>query len=154
MLMLRNRLSALLPAALLVIGLGACGDEDPLGPEDVEREDLAGTYEATTFTVTQQGVAVNLLAVGADVEISLAADGTTSGRLFVPRGDEDGSDLDESLAGSYTFDEDTRAVVFDQAADTFLRDLTLTAVRTSRGITIEGSEDFGDGMVEIVLTRR
>ena len=154
MLTLRNRLSTLLPAALLVIGLGACSDDDPLGPEDVEREDLVGTFEATTFTVTQQGVAVNLLAVGADVEISLRADGTTAGRLFLPQADDDGSDLDESLAGTYTFDEGTRRVVFDQAADTFLRDLTLTAVRTSRGIALEGTEDFGDGMVEIVLTRR
>lgn len=153
MFMLIKQLPRHAPAVLLVLALGACAD-DPLGPEDVAPEDLVGTFDATTFTLTEGGRSLNLLAVGADVEITLAADGTTTGRLFVPQGDEDGSDLDASLAGTYTFDEETREVVFDQAADTFVRDLSLTAVRTSRGITLEGGVDFEDGSIEIVLTRR
>lgn len=150
----RWKMSPPLPALLLLAALGACADDDPLGPEDVEREDVIGTYDATTFVATQGGVGVNMLAVGADVEITLTASGTTSGRLFVPMADEGGGDLEANLAGTFTFDEGTRRVTFDQEADTFLRDLTLTAVRSGSRILLEGTETSGSTTVEIVLTRR
>jgi len=149
----RRKMRPFLPVALLVAALGACS-EDSLGPEDVERVDVVGTYDATTLLVTEGGVRVNALALGAEAEITLEENGTTSGRLFVPLADEDGSDLEESLSGTFTFDEDTRRVTFDQEADTFVRDITLTAVRAGSRIHLEGTGSFEDSTVEIVLTRR
>ncbi len=57
----------------------------------------------------------------------LAADGTTTGRLFVPGGAEGGGDLDADLTGTWTLDGST--VTFSQTADTFIRDATFTASR-------------------------
>ena len=52
---------------------------------------MAGTYEASTFTLTSFTGTTGLLLAGATVDATLAPDGTTSGRLFVPGGEEDGS---------------------------------------------------------------
>lgn len=154
MTILRRKLAPLFPAALLVAALAACADDDPLGPEDVERADVVGTYDATTLLATEGGTTINLMLTGADLEITLAADGTTSGHLLVPGMDEDGGDLDASLAGTYSFDDASRQVTFEQEADTFLRDLALTAVRSGSRIRLEGTETFGTATVEVVLTRR
>lgn len=69
--------------------------DDPLTVNEI-----SGSYEASTFTLTQDGSTDDLLAQGGT--LTLNADGTTSGRLFVPDGNEDGSDFDADLAGTWT----------------------------------------------------
>ena len=124
------------PAALVL--LIACGGSDSFTPTE---ENVAGTYEAGTFRVTSFTGTTDLLLAGATVDATLAADGTTSGRLFLPGGNEDGSDLDEDLTGTWTLSADT--VTFNQTADTFIRDVdfiagrnTLTATGEFSGVTI------------------
>ena len=98
----------------------ACGDDDPASPT---REEVAGTYEATTLTITQAGVAVDLLDEGAFVDLELTATGEAFGHIFVPEGGEGGGDFDESLDGVYRISG--QQVLLDVSGDVFLNDVGL-----------------------------
>ncbi len=86
-------------ALTLALTLGSCGGEDTFSPTVAT---VAGSYTASSLTLTSSVGTTDLLALGSTVAITLAADGTTSGRLFVPGGEDDGSDLDVDLAGTWT----------------------------------------------------
>ncbi len=129
--MMRLRASRFAPAAVVL--LLACGS-DGFTPTE---ETVAGTYEAAAFTVTSGVGTTDLLAAGATVDATLAPDGTTSGRLFVPGADEDGSDLDEDLTGTWTLAGQT--VTFNQTADTFIGETDFIA--GSNTLTAEGTFD-------------
>ncbi len=129
---MRYRASLLAPVAL--IHLLACGGSESFTPTE---DTVAGTYHASAFTVTSGVGTTDLLAIGATVEATLAPGGTTSGRLFVPGADADGSDLDEDLTGTWTLAGQT--VTFDQTADTFIRDAEFIAGRGT--LTGEGTFD-------------
>src|SRR5690606_24803767 len=120
-------LRTLATVVTLVATLGAC-DNDSVGPEDsaadlIALEEVIGSYSAVTMTTTSAGATTDQLAQGATLELTLGADGATAGRLFVPDGSEDGGDLDADLAGTFSFDENTDEVSFEQSADTFVRDM-------------------------------
>ena len=74
-------------------------------------------------------------------------DGTTSGRLLAPGLGENGADLDEDLAGTWTLEGST--VIFDQTGDTFIRDVPFTA--DPNRLNAEGA--FGGAVVRAVLTK-
>jgi hypothetical protein len=125
-------------APVALFSLLACGGSESFTPTE---ETVAGTYQASAFTVTSGVGTTDLLAAGATVDATLAPDGTTSGRLFVPGAGENGGDLDEDLTGTWTLAGQT--VTFDQTADTFIRDAeflagrnTLTGEGTFSGVTI------------------
>ena len=124
------RTSRFAPAALGL--LLACGGSDSFTPTE---ETVAGTYQASTLTLTSFSGTTDLLLAGATVDATLAPDGTTSGRLFVPGGEEDGSDLDEDLTGTWTLTGQT--VTFDHSADTFITDVEFIAGRNT--LTAEGT---------------
>jgi hypothetical protein len=128
-----------------VVTLAACGGGDDSFSPSVET--VAGSYTASTFTVTTVAGALNLLTTGAQVSVTLAADGTTTGRLFVPNGADDGSDLDEDLTGTWSLSGST--VTFNQSADTFLTDVQFTA--TENQLTSEG--EFNGAAIHVVLTK-
>jgi len=109
---------------------------------------VAGSYTATTFTVTESGGSADILAAGGSISLTLAAAGTTSGRLFVPGGGEGGGDFDEDLTGTWTLQDST--VTLDHDADTFLRDMTLT-FRSRRQLV--GQETFVDVTIAVVLAK-
>jgi hypothetical protein len=88
-----------------------------------------------------------LLAEGASVTLILEADGTTTGRLFVPGGGENGEDVDEDLAGTWALDGST--VGFDQQSDTFISELDFTA--SENRLTMEGT--FTGETVRLVLSK-
>jgi hypothetical protein len=90
---------------------------------------------------------VDLLAQGSHVTLDLATDGTTTGQLFVPGGDEDGGDLDVDLTGTWTLSGST--VTFDQAGDTFIRDVEFTAEQNR----LTGEGDFDDASIRLILTK-
>lgn len=137
------------------LALGACGDS-PSGSDSqkIRREQVAGNYRfskefgTTEFKTTQGGTVTDQLARGASLTISLATDGTTTGRLIVPGGNEDGGDLNADMAGTWTLDDDT--VNFDQNADTFVRDLPFK-VRENR---LEGDRAFNDTRVQMTLAKQ
>lgn len=139
---MRARIRSL--GALLVSGLlvSSAGCDDPLTPE----ERVAGRYEATTLVATQGGVSFDALAAGADIEVTLHADGTTNGLFFAPGADDDGSDLSADLTGTWSLVDGGRAVRLSHASDTFLRDVDLLV----QGNTLVSNQ----GGVQLVLTRR
>ena len=137
--MLARPLSRVLIAGLVLFAT-AC-DDGPVTPEDV-----AGTYVATTLLVTEGGVTFNALDLGAELEMTLNENGTTVGALFVPGGDEDGTDLVEDLAGTWTLSEDGERVTFSQTGDTFIRDVEFL---------VEGNQLLANELgIEVVLTKR
>lgn len=122
--------------ALVCIAASAgCGDET-IAPEDITREDVVSAFSAVTLESTEDGTTTDHLALGASLDITLSDDGTTSGRLFVPEGDEDRTDLDADLTGTFSFDDGTDQLTFDQEADTFLKDATFTAVRSEGAVQL------------------
>ena len=129
-------------ALALTITLAACGDDFSPTVENV-----AGSYTASTFTYRTEAGTTDLLALGALVSIELAEDGTTTGEIFLEGGGEDGGDLDEDLAGTWTLTGST--VTFDQVADTFIRDVEFTADEDR--LTWEDTSD--DVTVRLVLTK-
>lgn len=79
-----------------------------------------GTYGATTFVTTTNGVSTNHIANGSTIVITLASGGTTSGQMhFVASGGDPA--FDANLAGTWTRSGST--VTFDHAADTFIKDM-------------------------------
>jgi hypothetical protein len=137
------RVVSKLGAVTLWLSLVSCGDDG----FDPTVDEVAGTYQATTFTFDGGSGPTDLLAIGASVTITLAPDGTSSGRMLVPGVAEGGGDLDADLAGTWTLSGTT--VTFDQAADTFMRDVTFTA-EPSR---LRAQGTFGEEVVVLVLTK-
>lgn len=117
--------------------------DDPLTVNEI-----SGSYEASTFTLTQDGSTDDLLAQGGSITLTLNADGTTSGRMFVPDGNEDGSDFDADLAGTWTLNGSR--VSFDHPADTFIRDMSFTV----DGSRLTGEATFDSATLRVVLERR
>ena len=93
------------------------------------------------------GASVDQLVQGSEVEITLAPDGTTTGRVFVPRAGEDGGDLDADLTGTWALSRG--GVTFDQTADTFIRDVRFTADRNR----LIGKASLGHPLIDLVLTK-
>ena len=129
----------------VALALFACGGgDDSFSPTP---ETVAGDYTAQVFTLTSSVGTTDLLALGATVAVSLEPGGTTTGRLFVPGGDEDGSDLDEDLAGTWSLTGNT--VTFNQSSDTFIRNADFTAGPDN----LIGEGDFASGRIRLVLQK-
>ena len=139
---LSTRATTLALAAIL----SSCGDDD----NDVFSptiDNVAGSYSAATLTVTSPSGTVDFLALGAEVDVILAANGTTTGHLFVPGGGENGEDFEADLTGTWTLADST--VTFDHEGDTFIRDVDFTVTRNQ----LTGEETFDDQTVRLVLTK-
>ena len=88
-------------------------------------DNLAGSYHATTFTAESGSNPINLLQLGASVNVTLTPAGTTSAQLFVPGFGDGGGTLDENLEGTWTLDGNT--VTFSQTASTLIQGAEFTA---------------------------
>lgn len=110
--------------------------------------DIAGTYEAVAINVTQNGVQTNLIDEGATVTVTLNENGITSGSLFLPGGNEDGTDLTADLAGTWEYDG--AMVRLSHTADTFLRDIDFTPISNR----LVGQDVFSGVTVSVTLLRQ
>jgi hypothetical protein len=146
----------ILGLAVALGGMSAC-DDDPVQPQEISRAELVGRFEATTIHVDPAGAEAPidvLEGLGGELDVTLNADGTTTGHIFVP-GAGEGGDLDESLVGTFSFDEDTGEVTFEQGADTFVRDLTFQSVRADGTIELRADEALATGdAFEVVLRQQ
>jgi len=140
----RAKLPHLLVAtSLTAVALSSgCADDPNVPPAGVP-----GAYHATTFALASGDQAVNLLALGASLAVTLAEDHTTTGRLLVPAALAGGTAVDESLAGSWRQSNDT--VYFDGPADTFVRDVPFLI----RGATLTAEQTTPDGRLEVTLSK-
>jgi hypothetical protein len=119
---------------------GANGVAGPAG-------DAAGAYAATSFTLNQGGPEEDLLAQGSSITLTLLADGTTTGHMFVPAALTGESDFDEDLDGTWTQADDV--VRLEHTADTFLRDIDLVV----SGNELTGQVSDPTFVLAIVFTR-
>jgi len=134
----------LVGASAIVLLSGGCGNGT--GPSSA----LVGTYVATVFSVTPTGqAAINVLAAGGSLTISIAANNTTTGSLFIPASINGGTAFNADMAGSVTLTG--TSVSFQQSADTFVRDLTWTFSNSTLSVS---SQSAGDAAHTITLTRQ
>ncbi len=134
----------LLTAAATLCVANACSD-DPNGPPR-NTANVTGQYHATTFNLSSGQITISLLTLGASLDITLAPDQTTSGRLVVPAAAAGGEAIDEDLAGTWRQSNDT--VYFSQTADTFIRDVPFVV----QGSTLVGSETSAGDRVDVTLS--
>lgn len=146
-----------MPLLLAVTLLTGCGEST--GPTAVTPQAVAGSYVAArgstgapaygtlTFTTTANGTTTDQLARGAQVQLALTPGGATTGRLVVPN-DGANAGIDADLAGTWALGGTT--VRLQHAADTFLRDMTLTVA----GDRLTGDATFSGIRVRVVLQRQ
>jgi len=133
---------------------------ETVGTGAVIREDLVGTFDATSFTMTIDGATTDLLAAGGSLTLTLSFAGDVSGRLVAPGAGEQGADLDEDMVGSWTFDSITHIVHFTQTTHTFVRLAVFVPSRTGDSETIHLTASYsGDGNADnpafdVVLEQR
>lgn len=151
--MIRNARFRIAATLLVLLPLGAC-ENGPAGPDDrLTIAHVAGAYRAGDsygaweLTTTDDQQTTDWLEAGASVELSLASDGRTAGRIFVPGAEEDGSDWEADLAGTWSLTGNT--VRFQHPADTFIRDMPFEVV----GSTLVGDRTFGGTRVRMVLRK-
>ena len=134
-------LAIALPAALF-----ACGSSD-----EPSSSPIAGSYVATSFHTTGTSGQRDELAAGATLQITLNANGTTTGHFhFVPPGSDPVFDAD--LTGTWT--ANGSVVTFDHAADTFIRDMPFDWSSNIQGISIlTGDHTFSQTRIQVTLTR-
>jgi hypothetical protein len=106
-----------------IVILWAC-DGTPFSPTV---ENMAGRYQATTLQVDSAGHVTDYIVIGSAITLDLNSAGTVTGHLLIVGGNENGSDMDADMAGTWALTGDT--VTFDQTADTFVRDYVFTARR-------------------------
>jgi hypothetical protein len=123
---------------LALLGL-ACGDTAP--------RTLAGTWTATTLTITPTGQpTTDVLAAGGTLNIIVAADMTTTGTLNIPS-NVIGGPFNASMAGTATVNGNT--VTFAQTADSFVRDQSWSYDGSHLSTTRNSN-----GVIAVVLTRQ
>lgn len=93
-------------------------------------DSIAGTYTATTFRITPTGQgALDVLAAGGALTITIAPNNATSGSLTIPASVTGGAPFSASMQG--TASATGSVTTFAQAADSFVRDLSWGRTGTS-----------------------
>jgi len=132
--------------ALAVADLPAACSHDSFTPNI---DSVVGVYHLQSLTTTDLGGPRDWVALGATLTLSLAPDGATSGRLFMPGGGLGGGDVDVDMSGTWTLAVAT--VEFYPHFDTLLRDVTFIA---SDNRLIGDHAYGGSGVsVQIILTK-
>jgi len=122
---MQKRLVLPLLAAVLV----GCGGTEPSGAN------LAGSYTATVFQVAPPGQsAINVIAAGGTLTMTIGQDLAVSGSISLPASVTGDEAFSASLAGTATIVGST--IEFQQAADTFVRDLEWTL--SGNNLTVQG----------------
>jgi hypothetical protein len=123
--------------------LGLAAAATLLGCGSTKPSPIAGTWNATVFTITSSGAQpVNVLQQGGSLSITITSDNTTSGSLVIPASLTGSSPITNDMAGVALIVNGT--VIFEQAADTFVRDVTwtigdntLTTTEIVSGVTLD-----------------
>jgi hypothetical protein len=135
-------------AAFVLLGTStSCGGSD--GPTTTTPPSIVGSYKATVFQVTPAGQPmIDVIAKGGTLSLVIAADNSTTGSLSLPPTIL-GTPFSATLTGTAVQTGNT--VKFQQAADTFVRDLTFTV----NGTSLEAkNQTAGVGVFTLVLTRQ
>jgi hypothetical protein len=140
---MRPRLSRC--ALLAACWLSACG-----GTDTTSGNFIPGTYNAALFLVTPSGQAqANVLAAGGSLSITISGSGQTTGSLNIPASVTGTTAFTASMEGTAVITGLT--VQFQQAADTFVRDLVWSRVGPSLTVS---DQSVGGASYTITLTRQ
>lgn len=131
-------------ALAIALLLPSCGGSDAFSPTV---EGVSGSYSAGVFTATSAAGSINLLALGSSVEVTLASNGTTTGRLFVPGGNGAGGDLDQDLSGTWTLAGDT--VTFNPSGPSVIQNAQFAVGRGQ----LTGDGSFAGQTLHLVLDK-
>jgi hypothetical protein len=134
------------PSFILVAAAAIACSGDAFAPTT---QNMAGTYYASTLTVTDASGTRDILAAGGShITLTLMSNGTVGGSMLLKGGNKDGSDFAADLAGTWHLTGST--ITFDQTADTFVRDASFTAARgrlageyVGTGSTVRVALDIG-----------
>jgi hypothetical protein len=114
-----------------------------------EPSSIAGTWVATSFVFTEVGEPpADVLAMGGSLSITIASTNATTGTMTIPGALVGGSDITLNMAGTARRTGNT--IEFDQAADSFVRDIPWTFT----GNTLRGTRSDAGVTVDITLTRQ
>lgn len=127
-----------------VAGLSSCGESTGSSP-------VVGSYTSIIFMTTGSSGQTNQLLAGSSFNITLQADGTTSGHLHIAAsGGEPAFDADMTGTWRQTGD----VIDFTQAADTFVRDMAFRIERIGADeLYLVGGQNFVGGRVDVTLAR-
>jgi hypothetical protein len=140
------------PAILGAVAVLSCTNQ-ACGCDPVPLNPLAGVWAATQFLVTPTGQSqLDVLAAGGSLTITIFPDNATSGSLSVPASVTGGAPIMASMAGVSSLNSAETEVTFDQAADTFVRDLTWQRASAS-SLTVT-NQVAGSAAFSITLSRQ
>ncbi len=132
-------ISLVAPAVALLLGCAT-----PLGPKSFK---VTGDYSLRILSVIDSAGTHDLVARGAQFNVTLAMNGTTSGHLFLPGQGSDGGDLDADMAGTWTYSNEL--ITFSQDAPAFLPELPFEVGQNR----LSGDKSLQRMWVRIVLTK-
>ena len=126
----------------------ACGGDSTSPPANVA---IAGTYTPLQWTTTGTSGQTNQVSIGSTIQITLAANGSTSGHMHTAASNgAPAADFD--LAGTWTAANNT--VTFTQVSDNFLRDMTFGAEQIAANTwDLVGDDTFSGVAVHLRLRR-
>ena len=125
----------------------ACGS-DSTAPANLE---IVGTYTALDWTTTGSSGQTNQVAIGSSIQITLAADGSTSGQMHTAASNGAPA-ANFNLAGTWSASNNT--VVFTQVSDNFLQDMTFSAEQVATNTwDLVGNDTFSGVAVHLRLRR-
>ena len=141
---MKHSLLRTVPALLGIAAMLACGDStSPSSP--------VGDYTAIVFVTTDNTGATNQLAIGSTLNISLAANGTTTGHLHLAASGAQ-TLFDADMAG--TWSRNGEVIDFAQTADTFVKDMSFTIQRISGDVSaLVGDQTFSGTRINLSLVR-
>lgn len=132
---------ALSAAALTAAAAGCSSTADPSA--------IAGSYQATTLRVVPTGQsAIDVLAAGGTLSVTISSTNTTTGTLYVPASLNAGTAYTDNIAGTAVRTGNT--VQFTESnGDSFLQGLTFTV----NGSSLSANQTLGTATYVVVLTR-
>lgn len=140
-------------AVLLALMAGTACLEMPTASEPLEREDLVGSYTATRFMIAENGVQLDVLARNGELMLELDANGEATGRLFVPDG-YSGGDIDETLSGTWSFDETDEAVTARVDSEILVEEAVLEILNEDRPVELSLEDDFREYHITVRLAQQ
>jgi hypothetical protein len=150
-------------AALVVLAMTGCQNESnfvTVQTGRVIRAEVVGTYDAIEMSATLGGATTDVLAAGGSLVLTLDVLVNTSGRLIAPGLGPDGGNLDQDLAGTWTFNPITGVVNLALDEESFVGAITYESSRTADFLSIRlsgsaaGDESDGIPTIDLVLERR
>jgi hypothetical protein len=138
------RLLKAFTALTTIAVVAGCGD-DSTAPQS----GVVGSYTAFQWVTTGQSGQTNQLTIGSTLQITLNANGSTSGHMHVAASNgAPAADVD--LAGTWT--EQNNTVDFTQVADNFLRDMIFAVQPIATGVwDLIGDDVFSGTRVQLTL---